>query len=58
MCLIITLWCSMEDLRPLFEKLNHLNKEERLKLWNMILKKNKEHFEKRMKELKKVLNKE
>jgi hypothetical protein len=47
----------MEEIKKLYQKLEHAPKEEREKIWKIIIKKNKVLFNKRSKELSKILKK-
>ncbi len=47
----------MEEIKNLFKKIEEASKEEREKIWKIIIKKNKALFNKRSKELNKILKK-
>jgi len=47
----------LEEIKKLYEKLNTASKEEREKLWKIIIEKNKILFNKRKDELNKILKK-
>ncbi|MHA2008474.1 MAG: hypothetical protein ACW99E_23130 [Promethearchaeota archaeon] len=47
----------MEELKDLYKSLEFASEEERKKIWQIILEKNKNLFDNRLQELKKFLNK-
>jgi len=47
----------MEEIKNLFKKIEEASKEEREKIWKIIIKKNKALFNNRSKELNKILKK-
>jgi len=47
----------MEEIKNLYKKLEDASKDEREKIWTIIIKKNKTLFDKRSKELNKILKK-
>ena len=47
----------MEEIKNLYKKLEDVSKDEREKIWTIIIKKNKTLFDKRSKELNKILKK-
>ena len=47
----------MEEIKQLYQRLNYASVEEREKIWKIIIEKNKALFNKRRKELSKILKK-
>jgi hypothetical protein len=48
----------MEEIKQLYQRLNYASVEEREKIWKIIIEKNKALFNKRRKELSKILKKD